>query len=107
MKLLEFKRIKDKENKYGIDPDGEYDWFVHLETFDEHYNYQRYEQTIGSDMTDRDKDYQEGRWAGYMSAKLDDIYSDNDIFYYFSPEDKVPAVGEQWELDGLVFERTK
>lgn len=106
MKLLEFKRIEDKENKYGIDPDGEWDWFVWLEDDTESGYYGEYtDHKVSQD--DWHDGYHEGFWSGYMTAKLGDFYSDNDIFYYFSPEDKVPAVGEQWELDGLVFERVK
>lgn len=108
MKLLTFKRIEDKENKYGIDPEGECDWFVWLETLEEHMAYQEYIRDSADDkLTEAHRAWVEGRWAGYTLVKLGDTYYDDDIYYYFLPEDDVPKVGETFELDGLLWERIK
>lgn len=97
MKLLEFKGIKNNLTDSALAPDSLPPVYcIHLEDTDEWCWYDDY-------IVDNCEMF----WNGYMTAKLGYYTSDIDIFYYFSPEDKVPEVGEQWELDGLVFERVK
>lgn len=101
MKIITMKRIEDKHDHYGIDPDGEADWFAVIDTaseqvaFDRLTMYPRDDETCANWYT-LDK---------MIQATESDASSDDDIFYYFSFGEQVPKVGEHWELDGLVFER--
>lgn len=109
MKLLKMKRIEDIHNKYGIDPNGECDWFIHLETEEEYTRYLMFVDTDNITMNGYTKRYLDGKrygfWSGYMSTKLGDYYEDDDIFHYLTVDDNVPAVGETYELDGIKYER--
>lgn len=97
MKLLEFECIEDKNIGVALDPENmEQVYFVHLEGKDEEKWHDDYVA-----------DGMEMFWNGYMTAKLGEYTSDSDIFYYFSSEEKVPAVGETFELDDMVWERVK
>lgn len=105
MKLLTFKKLEDKT--YG-DGENAYEWFVWLEDDDETGYYGEFTETEDAVVPNLHREAcKEAFWSGYMTAKLGDTYTDEDIFYYFYPEDKVPAVGEKWELDDMVFERVK
>ena len=102
MKLLEFKRIEDKGGKYGIDPDGEYDWFVKLTNKKERELYERM-NVITEDCPALVQAYDD--WNGRLKANLN--VEDDDIFYYFMEDEKIPRVGETFTIDELVFKREK
>lgn len=99
---MTFKRIKDVDNKYGIDLDGENDYFVKIETTQENRAYTRFTE-FGQLPTEDIKAYED--WNAMLYGNLG-IY-DDDVFYYFMADEKVPEVGETFELDGLTFERSK
>lgn len=102
MKLLEFKRIEDKDNRYGIDPDGENDWFVKLETEKER---ELYEQTtlIPSDVKAAFQAYD--GWNAMLKSQLG--VEDDDVFYYFMENETPPEIHEHFTIDNLTFERIK
>ena len=100
MKLLTFKRIEDKSDKYGIDPDGESDWFVKLETEKERELYERM-NAVPYKARAAVQAYED--WNALLKIQLGVL--DDDVFYYFMEDEKVPEVGEKFELDELVFER--
>ena len=48
-----------------------------------------------------------GTIKGMLSIGLGDRYTEDDIYYYFMKGEKVPAVGETFELDDIKWERIK
>lgn len=103
MKLLNFKCIKS-DNDCEV---GRKDFFIQLETEIEADVYESFLNQTAEDAYVSGMVF--GQWSGYMSAKLEDgeriRVSDDDIFYYFMPEEKVPEIGGEFTLDDMVFER--
>ncbi len=110
MKLLEFEKIREDGRPY--DDDQPFDWFVQFETQREK---DLYEEAIKYyDKVPRAYDsyeYYTGYGAGMIGALLtmglDQRMTDDDIYYYFMPEEKVPEVGKEFRLDGDIWVRTK
>ena len=102
MKLLEFKRIEDKGGKYGIDPDGESDWFVQLTNKKEREIYER-TNVITEDCRASRQAYDDLNDALRTNLNVED----DDVFYYFMEDEKVPKIGETFVMDELVFKREK
>lgn len=100
VKLLEFKRVKDTDNKYGIDPNGECDWFVQLETQKERELYER-QWAISEDSRALQQAYED--WEAMLKIQLG--VTEDDIFGYFMENETPPKIGEQYKNDGLIFER--
>lgn len=102
MKLLVFERIEDKNNEHGIDPDGEWDWFVKLETEKERELYER-TNVITEDCKAAAQAYDDWNWQLKKNLGVED----DDVYYYFMENQAVPKIGEQFEISGLVFRREK
>lgn len=102
MRLMIFKRIEDKEGKYGIDPNGETDWFVKLDTEKKRELYERM-IVITEDCKAATQAYDD--WNDLLKANLG--VEDDDVYYYFMENETPPKVGETYEIDGLVFRREK
>ena len=102
MKLMVFKRTKDEGNKYGIDPNGEWDWFVKIETLKERELYER-TNVITEDCKAVRQAYDD--WNGLLKNKLG--VEDDDVFYYFMETETPPKVGETYKVDELEFIREK
>ena len=102
MKLLEFKRIEDKGGKYGIDPDGESDWFVQLTNKKEREIYER-TNVITEDCRASRQAYDDLKDALRINLNVED----DDVFYYFMEDEKIPKIGETFVIDELVFKREK
>ena len=92
MKLLEFKNITI--------PDERSVWFVKLETEKEEELYRRME-LAPEDTKAAIKAYED--WNALL--KLQFALEDDDIFYYFMPDEKETKEGETFELDGIAFQR--
>ena len=101
MKLLTFKRVDDKGDRYGIDPDGESDWFVKLETEKERELYERM-NLVPTDTKAAEQAYDD--WNAMLKIQLG--VEDDDIFFYFMENQTPPEIGERYEVDDLIFERT-
>lgn len=94
MKLVEMKQIKGERV-------GDIDLFV---AFDCDIERELYEQAID----DSDSGYEAGLLEGLLSMGLNDHYTDDDIFYYFTIKgEDVPDIGERWGIDDLIYERVK
>lgn len=109
MKLLEFEKIREDGKPY--DEDQPFDWFVQFETQREKDLYEeaiKYYHKVPRD--NENYEYFTGYGAGMirvlLTMGLDQYMTDDDIYYYFMPEEKVPEVGDAFRLDGDIWERT-
>lgn len=109
MRLLTMKRVAGEMTE-----EGECDWFVVLECDIER---ELYEIAMGYLSGDHKEAYStpdywrglgEGVLEGLLSMGLNDHYTNDDIYYYFDTKvDKIPDIGERWELDDITWERAK
>ena len=109
MKLLEFEKIREDGRPY--DDDQPCDWFVQFETQREKDLYQEAVKYYNKVPRDNDNyEYFTGYGAGMirslLTMGLGEYKTDDDIYYYFMPEEKVPEVGDTFRLDGDIWERT-
>ena len=105
MKLIEMKRIK------GDGAGEEYDWFVKFDTLHEEEVYNdalTYLHKV--DSINPNYEYFSGMGYGMIRGLLcigcDNFLSDDDIYYYFMYNAKLPEVGEEFTLDDITWERT-
>lgn len=110
MKLLEFEKVREDGRPY--DEDQPCDWFVQFETQREKDLYKeavKYYHKVPED--NRNAEYFTGYGAGMirglLTLGLDQYMTDDDIYYYFMPEEKVPEVGDTFRLDDGIWVRTK
>lgn len=104
MKLYTMARTEED----GVDFDGEpfiketQEYFVKLERDIEQQNY---DESVGAAP---EKEYMQGYWDGYMSAKLDWDTCDENIYAYLSAGDSdIPLHGKYVDADGVEWERVK
>lgn len=100
------KCIKDKN--VALEPENqEVQYMVKLETKEELKQYDRFvEVAYNHDrMTDISRAYAEGWWDCYMTQKLGIHHTGGDTYYYFTPLENTPEVGETFELDDIKWER--
>lgn len=110
MKLLEFEKVREDGKPY--DEDQPVDWFVQFETLGEKDLYEeaiKYYHKVPRDNANYEyfTGYGAGMIRGLLTMGLDQRMTDDDIYYYFMPEDKVPEVGEEFRLDGYIWVRVK
>lgn len=109
MKLLEFEYVK------GGSETGEREWFVQFETNYEYDLYKEGEHNYYKVPDDNPNSeyftgYGAGLIKGLLSIGLGERMTDDDIWFYFSPEEKVPEIGKRYtpdEAGDVVFKRVK
>lgn len=110
MKLLEFEKIREDDRPY--DEDQPCDWFVQFTSQREKDLYEEATHSYSKVPVDNpNAEYFTGYGAGMirslLTLGLDQRMTDDDIYYYFMPEDKVSEVGDTFRLDGDIWVRTK
>lgn len=110
MKLLEFEKVR--EDGRPCDEDQPCNWFVQFETQKEKDLYEEAIKYYHKVPRDNDNyEYFTGYGAGMIRALLtmglDQSMTDDDIYYYFMPGDKVPEVVDTFRLDDGIWVRTK
>lgn len=92
------KLIVMKEVESGVE-----DFFIKFDTSAEHSVY----KVAMSYIEEGYKEWGEKMMFGLLTGGCGEPLSDDDICYYFSPDEKAPEMGEEWELDGTKYIRTE
>lgn len=107
MKLLEFEKVMEAGEPYN-----ENEWFVQFETPREKDLYKEAIKYYNKVPRDNDNyEYFTGYGAGMIRALLTlglgEYMTDDDIYYYFMPDEELPEVGSKVSIDEDIFIRRK
>ena len=102
MKLLEFEKVMEAGEPYN-----ENEWFVQFETQREKDLYEEAIKYYDNDIYEYFTGYGAGMIRVLLTMGLNQRMTDDDIYYYFMPDEEIPEVGSKVSIDEDVFIRRK